>query len=189
MNSFFRRSMRMCFSLLAMAPTLVVGQTTITSTFTASGETAYSVPANAASLQVTVIGAAGSTAQTGGSPPGPAGQGAQVTANLSSPFPATLYVEVGTVGGGGASTYAAKGGANPLFRLARMQVAGARILQIRPATRVLSWPAVVGVVVRTAARLRAALVELAAVLPEDLAQARGALAQAQAMVSPVVQAG
>ena len=84
---------------------------TVTTTITTPGQTAYSVPANTISLQVTVTGAAGSSAQTGAVPPGVPGEGAKVQATLVPPAGfATLYAEVGTVGGGGTSDFAAKGG-------------------------------------------------------------------------------
>ena len=82
---------------------------TQTWTDTTLGETAYTIPANTTSLQVTVVGASGSTVPRGDEGPGPAGSGARVEATLTRPFPGkTLYVEVGV--GGGTSLYSAVGG-------------------------------------------------------------------------------
>ncbi len=81
----------------------------VTTTITTAGETPYSVPAGASSLQVTVVGAPGQARYAEASP----GQGADVQATLSAPFPgSTLYAEVGATGGAGAgtSTWAGAGG-------------------------------------------------------------------------------
>ncbi len=85
--------------------TLTVGQT---QTFTSEGESTYSVPANTAYLQVTLIGAAGNSTDSG-----PAGEGADVQATIPAPQASTLYVEVGGTdgtNGGGGSVFAANGG-------------------------------------------------------------------------------
>ena len=98
---------------VAVLPNRIAEASTQTTTITTPGETAYLVPANATSLQVTVVGAAGSTVFSGGAPVGAPGSGASVMATLTPPGPTTLYVEVGNSsggGGGGRSTYAADGG-------------------------------------------------------------------------------
>ncbi len=91
---------------------------TQTSTFSSSGESVYAIPAGTYSLQVTVIGSAGTT--VGGNPEhsdGAPGRGAEVQAAISPPTGiSTLYVEVGNAiasggyGGGGTSDYGGGGG-------------------------------------------------------------------------------
>ncbi len=80
---------------------------TQTATFTATGQ--YSIPAGTTSLQVTLVGAAGISAGDGASLPAAPGMGAEVTATIPPPSGvSTLYVEVGT--GGGGSPYGGAGG-------------------------------------------------------------------------------
>ena len=94
----------------AVSPTSVLADGTTTTTITTPGETAYSIPADAYALQLTVVGSAGGTAASSGAP----GQGALVEATIPVPDDvSTLYVEDGNsagVGGGGASAGGGAGG-------------------------------------------------------------------------------
>jgi uncharacterized repeat protein (TIGR01451 family) len=88
---------------------------TQTVTITTVGETAYVVPAGTLSLQVTVVGAAGSpTAVAGSHPTAASGSGATVHATFVPPAGVpTLYVEVGGTngaGGGGSVLFSKNGG-------------------------------------------------------------------------------
>jgi hypothetical protein len=88
-------------------------------TFTTVGETLWTVPQGATTLQVSVLGAAGSPTNDGGAPSATSGSGADVQATIPAPAGGTvLYVEVGGVGqpgsglpyGGGGSSVNAGGG-------------------------------------------------------------------------------
>jgi hypothetical protein len=91
---------------------------TQTSTFSSPGASVYTIPAGTYSLQVTVIGSAGTT--VGGNPSQPdgaPGRGAEVQATIVPPTGiSTLYVEVGNAnaaggdGGGGTSDFGGGGG-------------------------------------------------------------------------------
>ncbi|MGA9114857.1 MAG: Ig-like domain repeat protein [Candidatus Dormiibacterota bacterium] len=97
-------------AIFALSPRPVLADEDTTTTITAAGETAYSIPAGAYALQVTVVGSTGGTAASSGAP----GQGALVQATIPVPDGlSTLYVEVGNssgAGGGGASAGGGAGG-------------------------------------------------------------------------------
>ena len=97
-------------AVFALSPRLVLADEDATTTITAAGETAYTMPADAYALEVTVVGSAGGSAPSSGAP----GQGAEVQATIPVPDgSSTLYVEVGNstgVGGGGASAGGGAGG-------------------------------------------------------------------------------
>ncbi|MGO9197050.1 MAG: beta strand repeat-containing protein [Acidimicrobiales bacterium] len=101
---------------LLIASGVPAGAMTQTTTDTTPGETAYPIPVGTLSLEVTVIGAPGSSVGNNQfQPVGTPGQGAEVTATFAPPSGvSTLYLEVGdssgTNGGGGNSDYAAEGG-------------------------------------------------------------------------------
>src|ERR1700722_5222709 len=91
-------------AFLVVSATPAAAQTT---TITTVGETTYTIPSGTATLTVTVIGAAAQAKGFEGIP----GKGADVQATFAPPVSATtLYVEVGSVGGGGSSEFGENGG-------------------------------------------------------------------------------